>query len=472
MAQNLTEREIEVFLESDSEAEINPSESSDGESEDECPLAQGPVGEWIKGSRRTGNRSILFSGEQSGFRREEVLHIERDSSPGAIFLLFFTEIIHLLVEETKTYYRQYVDSLGEDEGSSLSPDVTTDKMFSFLAFIQMGHDLRDTRKDYWSTLEQFHMPFYRNVMPPNRFMHILKFLHFSDKCNQPDKNDDEYDRFWKLRNIFENLNDSYAKFYKPGENLTVDEVESFSNNTYQKNKLFGVKICDSTGYTYDMVVYLGKDKKKANTTIYTYDMVVYLGKAKKKGYLDDVRDTCYWEASDMAIRILNDLTAITWRDKRDLNLLTNIHNPPADGNFCDEQGNAIKPVIIQDYNRNMGFVDKGERMANKAPGSGQKKFFFHLLDVTIRNSYIISESLSKEVSHRMFRLMLVRDLLENIGNRLEATLRGRPNPCDTNITRLEAKKMEHWPEKNKQVAVSRVFNEKNHQAYEHSLSEV
>ncbi|KAG8237037.1 hypothetical protein J437_LFUL015783 [Ladona fulva] len=46
--QNLTEKEIEVFLLSDSEAEINPSESSDGESEDECPSedeACGPNGQ-------------------------------------------------------------------------------------------------------------------------------------------------------------------------------------------------------------------------------------------------------------------------------------------------------------------------------------------------------------------------------------------------------------------------------------------
>ncbi|KAG8238511.1 hypothetical protein J437_LFUL017810 [Ladona fulva] len=43
--------------------------------------------------------------------------------------------------------------------------------------------------------------------------------------------------------------------------------------------------------------------------------------------------------------------------------------------------------------------------------------------------------------------MLVRDLLENLRNRSEATLRGRPNPCDTNITRLDMKKMEHWSEK-------------------------
>jgi hypothetical protein len=27
-------------------------------------------------------------------------------------------------------------------------------------------------------------------------------------------------------------------------------------------------------------------------------------------------------------------------------MLTNMHNPPAEGNFCDDHGNAIKPEIV------------------------------------------------------------------------------------------------------------------------------
>jgi hypothetical protein len=38
-----------------------------------------------------------------------------------------------------------------------------------------------------------------------------------------------------------------------------------------------------------------------------------------------------------------------------------MHNPPpTEGNFCDEDGKALKPQIIQDYNKNMGLVDKGD----------------------------------------------------------------------------------------------------------------
>ena len=41
-----------------------------------------------------------------------------------------------------------------------------------------------------------------------------------------------------------------------------------------------------------------------------------------------------------------------------------IHDPPSEGNFRDEHGNAIKPAIVSNYNRHMGYVDKTDRMAS------------------------------------------------------------------------------------------------------------
>jgi len=50
-------------------------------------------------------------------------------------------------------------------------------------------------------------------------------------------------------------------------------------------------------------------------------------------------------------------------------LLTNIHDPPTQGNYHDEHGNAIKPVIVEDYNRHMGHVDNADRVANSYTAS-------------------------------------------------------------------------------------------------------
>jgi hypothetical protein len=41
-----------------------------------------------------------------------------------------------------------------------------------------------------------------------------------------------------------------------------------------------------------------------------------------------------------------EMKAVVWRGKRDIHRLNNIHNPPAEGNFCNEKENAIKPHTV------------------------------------------------------------------------------------------------------------------------------
>ena len=75
-------------------------------------------------------------------------------------------------------------------------------------------------------------------------------------------------RLWKLRTVFDKLNEAYAKFCNPLEHVAVDEVivkfkgrVIFRQYIPKKRKSFGIKIyktCDESGYTYDIRVYLGR----------------------------------------------------------------------------------------------------------------------------------------------------------------------------------------------------------------------
>jgi plastocyanin len=51
------------------------------------------------------------------------------------------------------------------------------------------------------------------------------------------------------------------------------------------------------------------------------------------------------------------LRAVCWKDRGMVYAVTNIHSPPAEGNFRDESGNPVKPLVIEDYNTRMGYVD-------------------------------------------------------------------------------------------------------------------
>ena len=72
---------------------------------------------------------------------------------------------------------------------------------------------------------------------------------------------------------FEIIRMKFSKFYNPSEHLSVDEVivklkgrVLLKQYIPKKRKRFGIKmfkLCDSTGYTYNMNVYLGKDRQRA-----------------------------------------------------------------------------------------------------------------------------------------------------------------------------------------------------------------
>jgi len=146
-----------------------------------------------------------FTGAPWGKRNSEGPDLNDSSSQLSIFLLYFVEIITLLVVETNRYYHDHLDRL--DEGPSPQPDMIEAEMLVFLAItIQMGRCICDKLTDYWSTAYNFHTPFYRNCKKRDRFFHILHFPHLTDNRNEPDMTDENSDWLWKMRNVFDILN--------------------------------------------------------------------------------------------------------------------------------------------------------------------------------------------------------------------------------------------------------------------------
>ena len=77
-----------------------------------------------------------------------------------------------------------------------------------------------------------------------------------------------------------------------------------------------------------------------------------------------------------------------------------------------------KPKIVADYNENMGYVDLSDRMANsysfeRRTMKWTKKLFFHLLDLTVLNSFLLFHN---EKNHRDFRLSLIEALIKTEDN--------------------------------------------------------
>jgi hypothetical protein len=84
----------------------------------------------------------------------------------------------------------------------------------------------------------------------------------------------------------------------------------------------------------------------------------------RKGMPRDFGAKLRLKQGDLKTRVRGDLTSIVQKDKQNVKMLTNMHHSPAEGNFCDEHGNALRPAIVQDYNGHEGYVDKSDRMTN------------------------------------------------------------------------------------------------------------
>jgi len=266
-------------LESGAEASDVEDEFSESEEEQEASAQEDkPQAATSGGASHTWGppqgRNIkihLFVGPAKGLKNSEAPHINKDSSPLAVLILFFTEIFSLLVEQTNLYYQQLLDR--QAGPTRRLPDIKLPDIMTFTALaLQIGHIVKDTLHDYWSRLKQKHTPFYGKTMTLDRFLHMLRFLHFADNLWRPNP-DGEYDRLWIIRTVFYTLNQTYPKFYNPSEHLTVDKVivkfqsrVIFTQYIPKKRKCFGIKIyklCDESGYMYHMKVYLGKDSRSA-----------------------------------------------------------------------------------------------------------------------------------------------------------------------------------------------------------------
>ena len=125
-------------------------------------------------------------------------------------------------------------------------------------------------------------------------------------------------------------------------------------------------------------------------------------------------------------------------------LNANMDMPPAEGNFCDDNHHPVKPHIVARYNRHMDYVNS-DRMANSYSMSRRNfkctmKLFFHLLDVTVLNSWILLSLCGAKYTHRDFRLLQVKNLIEKAGRSQDhptPNLVGRPSAAATNVMRLD-----------------------------------
>jgi hypothetical protein len=198
----------------------------------------------------------------------------------------------------------------------------------------------------------------------NRFQQILRFIHVADNTTQPERKHPNY-KLHKVQPIIDHLGTVFPKLYIPDQNLSIDEQMigtkcRVSFIKYDKkiwHKRLYVRLC--SGYVLGFQIYTGKTNGQGETRLsfrvvcelterylnkghrlyfdnfYTsVDLLQYLAtkqtyacgtvKANRKLLAPEILDE-KMQKGEAQFWKWNTLTAVRWKDKRDVLLLSTIH---------------------------------------------------------------------------------------------------------------------------------------------------
>ena len=251
---------------------------------------------------------------------------------------------------------------------------------------------------------------------------------------------------YKVRPLIDHLAAVFPKYYRPGRNVSIDEMMigtrcriSFLEYIPKKPTRFGIKVWvlaeAKTGYVLDFDIYTGAEadpvKKGLGYRVVMKLMEQYQGKGhcvfidnfytSPQLLLDLLAHSTYCVGTvktnrkDFPVQLIPEetmdpgsfrfatagqLTAVWWRDRRDVYALSTMHNKSVVNVLKRPKGSREKrplpcPSIIDDYNQYMGGVDLIDQhlsyytMTKRRSLKWWKKVFWRLIDITIVNAWII-----------------------------------------------------------------------------------
>lgn len=298
-------------------------------------------------------------------------------------------------------------------------------------------------------------------MPRDRYIDILRFLHFHDNednsINHP---------LLKIKPVIDHLQAKFLAALVPGKNLCIDESPllwkgrlRFKQYNPLKRSRFGIKLFEiidcEKGFILSFIVYTGSDTdyQKFGLGI-TGDIVAhflqpYFGKGHVM-YVDNWytspalaeflhdRDTGLYgtvkanrkgmpkldkklRRGEVQVAHSDEWMALKWEDKRSVRMLTSVHEFDfISTGKVDYRTNEeiIKPTCVVEYNPNMGGVDNVDRQLSitqtvRKTMKWYRKLVFHLIDICLSNAHSLYKMKNAgPTSFPAFRMEIARSLLK------------------------------------------------------------
>lgn len=364
-----------------------------------------------------------------------------------------------IVEQTNDYAVQVFLSIETYSKSRITnwKHLTVPELKIFIGLLLHTGTIQLTRvNDYWKTDPLFNIPIFRKHMSRNRFLLILRYLHFTSANTRAD------DRLGKIRSVVDFFNTKMNSLYYPGKELSLDESMVlwrgrllFKQYIQNKRHKYGIKLymlTEPDGLVLKFRVYQGSSDEYSGTG-HTTKVVMHLLEEKlgqgHAVYLDN-----FYNSVDLATRLLENDTYCTgtlrsdrkhnpqdvmkaklkrgenesrfsngihigkWKDKRDVNYISTEFGNET-GIFKNKRGKETeKPKAILNYNNYMSGIDRQDQMLSYYPCNRKtirwyKKLFIHVLQMSLTNAHYLHRKYSG--GHRLrfydFRLEVIGDLL-------------------------------------------------------------
>jgi len=149
-------------------------------------------------------------------------------------------------------------------------EVTTEELTAFFGFmVLMGLVPLPSLADYWSTDPTFHYARITDRISRDRFLEVLKYLHFVDNRTLPKRGENGFSKLGKIQPIIGHINECCMKVYNLGREVSIDEAmipfkgrSTIKQYMPMKPTKRGIKVwalADSnTGFVAKVDVYTGK----------------------------------------------------------------------------------------------------------------------------------------------------------------------------------------------------------------------
>ena len=87
--------------------------------------------------------------------------------------------------------------------------------------------------DYWKDDSILGVPSFSGIMSRAWFQEILRYLHLNNNATMPQRDDESYDKLYKVRPFIESLKTNFRLQYHPHCEQSIDEaMVKYKGRTY------------------------------------------------------------------------------------------------------------------------------------------------------------------------------------------------------------------------------------------------